>query len=182
MTAQAAFAFVEPQLWKHVPVEYPPARELADRHYSRQTKGADGILPPGQRFLLWHESVGNAVWGVCRNKDPVGRYQWRNTIFRNESSTLSSTLIREATRQTMLVWFRRYGDLPTEMLTTEIAVEATAARRSKRSEPGHCYLMAGWIALGYIDPGHGRPLRRILRAPSIAELFTPGEWTRQCRG
>lgn len=178
MTAQAAFAFVEPQLWSHVPVEYPPARELADRHYSRQTKGADGILPPGQRFLLWHERIGNAVWGVCRNKDPVGRYQWRNTIFRNESTTLSSVLIAEATRQTMLVWVRRYKELPAcEWLTTEIAVDETAARRSKRSEPGHCYLKAGWIPVAYIDPGHGRSRKRILRAPSIADLFTPAEWT-----
>ena len=38
-----AFAFVTPQLWTHVPVEYPPARELADRHYPRESHGSFGI-------------------------------------------------------------------------------------------------------------------------------------------
>lgn len=174
--ASLAFSFLEPQLWSHVPVEYPPAREIADRHYSRQTKGADGILPPGQRFLLWHQRIGSAVWGVCRNMDPVGRYRWRNCLFRNESTTLSSVLIREATRQTMILWARRYKELPPgEWFTTEVAVKETAGRRSKRHEPGHCYLMAGWIHVATIAPGHGRPERCILKAPSISELFAPSE-------
>jgi hypothetical protein len=36
--------------------------------------------------------------------------------------------------------------------------------------------MAGWIPLATIAPGHGRPARAVLRAPSIADLFTPEEW------
>jgi hypothetical protein len=98
-----------PSLWRHVPVEYPPARELADRHYSRQTKGADGILAPGERFLLWHQGDGHgsAAWGVVRNRF---RKQWRfrNSLFRNESRTLSSELIREATKLSFVLWQRRY--------------------------------------------------------------------------
>lgn len=172
-------------MWSHVPVEYAPARELADRHYSRQTKGADGILAPGERFLLWHDDAlfggagKNAAWGVVRNRF---RKQWRfrNSLFRNESSTRSSDLIREATRQTFRLWQRRYHCIPDEPLETEIDIEATRARRSKRNPPGYCYLMAGWIHVRDLDPGHGRPARAIFRAPSISELFTPSEW--KCLG
>lgn len=150
------------ELWRHVPVEFPPARELADRHYSRQTPGADGILPGGWRFLFWHD--GGAVWGVCRNRFRK-RWRWRNTIFRNESATLSSELIRAATRLTYEVWERRYKALPPERLTTEINIEATRRRRSRHHAPGHCYLMAGWEHLYDLEPGHGRPARAVWAAP-----------------
>lgn len=148
--------------WRHVPVQFRPARELADRHYSRQTIGADGILPGGWRFLLWHDA--GAAWGVCRNRFR-GRWRWRNTLFRNESSTLSSDLIRAATEETYALWLRRYKLLPTERLTTEIDVEATRQRRSRHHRPGHCYLMAGWEWLYDLEPGHGRPLRSVFAAP-----------------
>lgn len=153
-------------LWRHVPVEYSPARELADRHYSRQTVGADGILPPGERFLFWHQSEagGRAVWGVVRNRFR-GQWRWRNSLYRNESTVRSSDLIRDATRLTFELWERRYKAIPPEPLTTEIDIEATAKRRSKHHQAGHCYLMAGWEPIGIIEPGHGRPARVVFRAP-----------------
>jgi len=158
-----------PALWRHVPVEHPPARELADRHYSRQTVGASGIMPPGKRFLLWHDSVlGKAVWGVCRNQF-LGEWRFRNTIFRNESEHLSSSMIIEATRVTYEVWLRRYKALPSERLTTEIDIVATAKRRSKHKPAGYCYLMAGWEFLYEIDPGHGRPARVVYGAPVLPD-------------
>lgn len=43
------------QTWSHIPVEDPRASRIYDRHYSRQTVGADGVLAPGQRFILWHD-------------------------------------------------------------------------------------------------------------------------------
>jgi len=161
-----AFDFGEPvRLWSHIPIEDPRAAALADRHYSRQTVGAKGFVPAGERFALWHEDDGGcAVWAVCRNMDPVGTIQWRNTIFRNESAMLSSELIIDATRTTYELWMRRYHALPSEPLTTEIDVAATRARRSRTSPPGICYLKAGWTFVRELDPGHGRPLRVILQA------------------
>ena len=157
-----AFDFGARDLWRHVPVEYAPARELADRHYSRQTVGAKGILPGGWRFLLWHDP--GAVWGVCRNRFR-GRWRWRNTIFRNESSTLSSDLVIAATRLTYELWLQRYKGLPPERLTSEIDIAATRRRRSRKHPPGYCYLMAGWEHLYDLDPGHGRPARAVWAAP-----------------
>jgi hypothetical protein len=158
-----------PSLWRHVPVEYPPARELADRHYSRQTVGATGIMPPGKRFLFWHESAaGKAVWGVCRNQF-LGVWRFRNTIFRNESTILSSEMIIAATDLTYAVWTRRYKQPPRERLTTEIDIEATARRRSKQHPAGYCYLMAGWEFLYELDPGHGRPARAVYGAPLLPD-------------
>lgn len=164
---QQAFDLGQRPIWSQVPIEYPPAVELADRHYSRQTIGSSGIVPPGRRILLWHETtIGAAVWSACLNKDPVGTLRWRNTIFRNESGTLSSTLIVAATEQTYDVWRRRYRELPGVPLTTEIAIELTRRRRSKRHEPGHCYRIAGWVEIRRSQPPfHGRPPVAVLEAP-----------------
>jgi hypothetical protein len=162
-----AFDFGEPaQIWSHIPIEDPRARVIYDRHYSRQTVGAEGIVAPGERFLMMHEGVnGAAIWAVVRNRFR-GQWYWRNSIFRNESRTLSSLLIEDATRITYELWARRYGQLPPEDLITEIDIEATRARRSKRSPPGRCYLEAGWLFVREIDPGHGRPARVVLKAPA----------------
>jgi len=155
----------ESSLWSHVPVEFPPARELADRHYPRETHGAKGILAPGWRFLFYRrDSAGAAVWGVVRNRFKR-RWYWRNSLFRNESAALSSSLIVAATALTYDVWRRRYKSLPYERLITEVDIVATARRRSKRSPPGQCYLMAGWEHLYDLEPGHGRPARAVLAAP-----------------
>lgn len=160
-----AFDFVEPALWSHVPVEYPPARELADRHYPRQTVGATGILAPGERFLFWHtDRAGDAGWGVVRNRFRK-RWRFRNSFFRNESAALSSDLIRAATDATYDMWRRRYHKLPVQRLVTEVDIDATRDRRSRRHPPGHCYRMAGWEYLYDLEPGHGRPARTVLGAP-----------------
>jgi hypothetical protein len=152
--------------WAVEPIESPAARELADRHPTRQTPGARGFIPPGFR-MLWRcaDAGGAAIWSACRN---VFRevWRWRNTIFRNETSMLSSDLVRSATIATYIDWLERYRSLPSEQLITEIDVEATAPRRSKRSLPGHCYLMAGWTFLYEVPASHGRPLRHVLGAPS----------------
>jgi hypothetical protein len=154
-------------VWTRIDVEDPRGAELADCHYSRQTIGAAGYMPPGLRFALWHEpAIGAALWGVCYNLDPIGAPRWRNTIFHNASVSLSSWLIEHATVTTYEVWIIRYKVLPSIPLTTEIDVEATRARRSRRHEPGHCYRIAGWREVARFDPGHGRPERVVLEAPA----------------
>ncbi len=179
------------------------AAALADRHYSRQTVGSDQTLGPGQTLLLLTPDE-RAVWGVVCNLDPVGAMRWRNSIFRNESPTLSSTLIEvselladlkeDATRETYVAWRHRYGGWPAWWsvrrygmevwrhvacgippafaialeaiaLRTEIDVEATSGRRSKRSSPGHCYQKAGWRHVRDIAAGHGRSAKIELEAP-----------------
>jgi hypothetical protein len=60
-------------------------------------------------------------------------------MFRNLGAGLSSDLIVEATERTYEEWARRYGCLPVERLRTEIGV-----REVRSSNPGYCYMMAGW--------------------------------------
>lgn len=74
---------------------------LADRHYSRRTRGSDQFMPPGQTLVLVSKDL-TAVFGWWR-PDPWTGLQamngldgWTCTIFRNEGDVLSSQLILEA--------------------------------------------------------------------------------------
>lgn len=167
MSAQLDLAVGSRPLWSRISVQDQRAAALADGHYSRQTIGAAGFMPPGRRFALWHEGpLGPALWGVVLNLDPVGALRWRNTIFRNTSGTLSSSLIAAATIETYGVWVRRYGALPSVPLTTEVDIDATRARRSRHHEPGRCYRAAGWREIVRRGPTHGRPAIVVLAAPT----------------
>jgi len=99
---------------------------------------------------------GCAVWACIRQRTPMAagsgtsrgrggatdvraRYVWRNMLFRNLGACLSSDLIRSATEITYREWEHRYGSLPDERLRSEVDV-----RRVRSTNPGFCYLMAGW--------------------------------------
>lgn len=164
---QASLRFFDDDVWSLEPIESPAARALADRHPTRQTHGAKGFIPPGRRILL-RTTDGRAIWSACHNVFR-GVWRWRNTIFRNEGVMLSSDLVRSATAATYREWIGRYCSLPSEPLITEIDVEATAHRRSRRHEPGHCYLVAGWTFVREIPAGHGRPRKHILQAPPLTD-------------
>lgn len=139
------------------------ARELADRHYSRQSTGARDFMGPG-RLIVMMTPCSRAVWGAIENLDPVGRTRWRCSIFRNEGAGRSSDLIRSATSFTFAWWRSKYGRLPSVPLTTEIDADATAARRGKRHTPGWCFIQAGWRYIGIVG-GSRRPLH-VLEAPT----------------
>jgi hypothetical protein len=141
---------------------------LADRHYPRQSVGSPQFMSPG-RTIVMVTPRRDAVWGVVFN---VFRevWRWRNSIFRNESGRRSSDLIIEATRLTYEKWKERYGDLPTAPLTTEVDINATRSRRSRRHLPGHCYRVAGWRELEQLPAGHGRPAKVRLVAPMQLRL------------
>lgn len=140
MTQGALFPFVGS--WQRVTRCDVRARDLADRHYSRQTPGAQDFMANGRTFvLLGHDAL--AVWGVIENMDPAGNRRWRCSIFRNEGTTRSSTLIAEATALTYAHWFRHYG-LPAVPLTTEVDPGKVRHKR----DPGRCFVKAGWRRIG----------------------------------
>lgn len=118
------------------------ARELADRHYSRQTHGAWNILASGRKVLMLTDCA-RAVWGVVENLDPGGALHWRVSIFRNEGAGLSSDLVREGTERTYAYWRSHYGGLPAVPLTTEVDPDRTRRKR----DPGRCFRRAGWTYL-----------------------------------
>jgi len=124
-------------------------------HYSRRTPGSRTFTGVGQEIVLVRP---DAVWAVVRSRVPaprgsgasrgrdgetiIGRYVWRNMMYRNLGDFRSSTLIRAAVAETAVHWVDRYGDLPTEELQTE--VRDTAVRSDV---PGYCYRRAGWVTM-----------------------------------
>ena len=124
-------------------------------HYSRRSPGSRTFTGVGQEIVLVTE-CGRAVWACVRQRTPTARgsgasrgrtgvtderprYVWRNMLFRNLGAGLSSDLIRAATATTYAAWAERYGSLPEERLRTEVDT-----RRIRSTNPGCCYLKAGW--------------------------------------
>lgn len=145
-------------------------------HYSRRTPGSKTFTGVGQEVVLVTD-CGRAVWACVYQKTPSARgsggsrgregvtdararFIWRNMMFRNLGAGLSSDLIRSATTATYLHWLIRYGSLPAERLRTEIDT-----RRVQSSNPGYCYLAAGW------DPGPIVRGKRYLYAPERAASY-----------
>lgn len=91
----------------------PASREIADRHYNRQSIGAIQFVPPGRCLVLRAETAtGKALWITSW---PFAKYTkhayagaWICTAFRNEGAGVASELIGEAIAATRH-WF---GDPP----------------------------------------------------------------------
>lgn len=124
-------------------------------HYSRRTPGSKTFTGCGQEIVLVTD-CGRAVWACVRQRTPSARgsgasrgrtsvtdsaprFLFRNMLFRNLGAGLSSDLIRAATEDTYRHWLERYGALPAERLRTEIGISEV-----RSTNPGYCYLMAGW--------------------------------------
>ena len=122
----------------------PAIARAADRHYSRKTRGHRRFMPPGYKIVLyiqaptWPFEVA-AAWGWWRPPTPKrmdGYDGWYNcSLFRNESSgILSSVLILEAVE-----WANEIWGLPEHGYDTYVWPE-----KLQSSNPGYCYLKAGW--------------------------------------
>jgi hypothetical protein len=136
------------------------AAALADRHYSRRTVGSPQFMPPGQTLILMSEKA-DAVFGWWR-PDPScgiepmnGLDGWTCTIFRNESSVLSSTLILAAEE---------------ELLDTGCSVGPDGLityvwdDRVKSANPGYCFKRAGWRVTGRSADGKKTLLQKTAEA------------------
>jgi hypothetical protein len=143
-------------MWRRVTKFDPRAAALADRHYSRGKVGAPQFMPPGRTIVLL-TPAGDAVWGT-HWPDPKftldGLDAWRCSIFRNEGPALSSELILEAMQRTAQTWQERPAD-----------GWLTFIDRSKvrSTNPGYCFLMAGW----QVDSTWWHPKLRRLRAEVV---------------
>ena len=109
----------------------PECRAMADRHYSRKSKGASLFVGPGKKIVLRNpEGTWLFVW---RNSEKRldGQSGWECTIFRNESSLLSSEIIRGCEAY---VSGRKYTYVN--------------PRKVRSSNPGFCFLCNGWVKAG----------------------------------
>lgn len=135
-------------LWRVARDGDPVALDLHSRHYSRR-EFSDGrtrllIAGPGEKFvLISHDDRALFVWrrfvsmdrqdGICCS------------VFRNESPALSSDLIREADA----LADERWPHAPRHYTYV-------APRRIRSTNPGYCFLRAGWRRCGLTKGGHGR--------------------------
>jgi hypothetical protein len=115
------------------------ARELFDRHYSRKHY-ADGRMPklfvgPGEKAVLVTETYDAIfVWRKFISGD--GQQGVNCSVFRNESSILSSRLILEAES----IARERWGDTRFFTYVNPRAIRSTNA--------GACFKHAGWTVCG----------------------------------
>lgn len=122
--------------WVPVLDGHPVALQLADRHYSRKNIGAPLMMGPGEKIVLISPS-GNAVFAWRKTKyREDGQEGIECSIFRNEGPELSSFLIAEAEKYAWMRW-------PGTRLFTYIN-----PKKIRSTNPGHCFLMAGWSKAG----------------------------------
>lgn len=127
-------------VWLRVGKFDPVAAHLADGHYSRRKIGAPQFMPPGQTIILL-TSDRRAVFGWWRPHPDSGLRSmngldgWTCTIFRNDGSGLSSSLILGAERELATTG---YGCGPDGMLTY------VWDKKVRSVNPGFCFKKAGW--------------------------------------
>ena len=129
---------------------------IADRHYNRQKIGSPQFAPPGRcKVLLLPDA--NGLWITSFPFAQYVRHAWAGawvcSCFRNESSILSSELIREAVAITR--WCHatdsRWNCEPEPALGMITFVDADKTR--KKRDPGRCYRRAGFKHVGFTKGG-----------------------------
>lgn len=122
----------------------PRARAIYDRHYSarhyRDGRRPKKFVGPGEYLaLMTLECDALLVWRKFR--DPSGQTGIMCSIFRNESAHLSSRLIAQACK---IAWARWPG---TRLYTY------VNPRKIRSTNPGYCFLRAGWQHAGRTKRG-----------------------------
>lgn len=145
-------------------------RELADRHYNRQTPGAEHFVAPGACVVL--ETVcRRALWVTLCQREEYQDHQWAGawvcSLFRNEGAGLSSDLIREAIAATQAVM----GSPPPLGMVT--FVDPGKVRRKR--DPGRCFRRAGFEPVGSTSK-RGLLVLQLL-PEAMPEASAPIGWT-----
>ena len=105
-------------------------------------------MPPGRCVVLLTRDA-RALWVTSWPYAEYVRHAWPGawvcSLFRNEGTTLSSTLIREAVAVTRYA----FGEPPALGMVT--FVDPTKTRRKR--DPGRCYRKAGFREVGLTKGG-----------------------------
>ena len=124
------------------------ALPLADRHYNRRKVGSPQFVPPGRCVVLLtgdRDALWTTSWPFAAFVRHAWAGAWVNSLFRNESATLSSELIVQAVAATRYL----FGDPPALGIVSFI--DASKTRRKR--DPGRCYVKAGWTRLKQTTKG-----------------------------
>ena len=146
----------------------PRARELADRHYSRQSHGHPQFVPPGRCIVLLTRNA-DALWVTSWPFAQYVKHEWAGawtcSLFRNQGPCLSSELIIQAVACTRHVW----PSVPDLGFIT--FVDQSKVRRKR--DPGRCFIRAGFHHVGQTQGGL---LAFQLLAHEMPEALEPGPW------
>lgn len=130
-------------------------REFYNRHYSsRGTSQSAQIVGPGRKMVLLTPAI-DALFVWRRFQDACELGGGHNcAVFRNESSARASDLILAAEPFVLARW-------GIDRLYTYVN-----PRRIRSTNPGFCFLKAGWRRVGMTAGGHGRdPLLVLEKLP-----------------
>lgn len=114
------------------------ALAIFDRHYSSRRahiRAIDQFVGPGEKLVLLTPCA-RALFAWRKFKSDDGQEGVNCAVFRNEGAGLSSELIRAAAA---IAWAR----WPGERLYTYVD-----AGKVQSSNPGYCFMAAGWTRCG----------------------------------
>lgn len=88
-------------MWQLANRADPACRDIADRHYNRQSVGAAQFVPPGRCVVLYAATpTGRALWVTSWPFGEFVKHRWPGawicSAFRNEGAGLATELIRQA--------------------------------------------------------------------------------------
>lgn len=122
----------------------PELRAMYERHYScyhyKDGRKPAKFVGPGEQIVLTLPDR-SALFVWRKFIDASGQRGVNCSVFRNESSILSSDLIREADAVADFCW-------PGERHYTYVRGSAVKSRN-----PGWCFVCAGWGRCGYTKSG-----------------------------
>lgn len=125
-----------------------PARQIADRHYNRQSIGTPQFVPPGRCFvLLAPGALWVTSWPFAQYVRHAWAGAWVNSCFRRESGPRAKQMIRDALAATLWYW-----DTPPivrcvacdEMISMVTFIDTTQVRHKPEWAWGICYQKAGF--------------------------------------
>jgi hypothetical protein len=130
-----------------------PARELADRHYSRQKPGTPQFMPAGSCRVLLAANK-KAVFGLSFPKAEFVKHAWAGawitSIFRNEEAgPLASDMIREA----MAIMQTLYSVPALGCVTFVDPKKVRGVPVRGERVKGFCFMMAGFRLVGETKKG-----------------------------
>jgi hypothetical protein len=131
----------------------PVARALADRHYNRQTVGAEQFVTPGRCVVLVEETA-RAFWVTSWPFAEFTKHDWAGawicSAFRSESAGDSIELIKQALAATR----HALGDPPPQGMVTFIDHQKVAPTLVRRHPTwGWTWVRAGFRYVGQTKAG-----------------------------